>query len=214
MSHSVSGSVTGSTTGSVTGSTTGRVSGLGVGGIVDLLATGAARPLRHGSSVSQLDHALQTAALIGRQAPDDHELMAAGLVHDIGHLVPGVGDAEHAAAAAATVRGALGDRVADLVALHVEAKRYLVATEPGYGAELASDSVASLANQGGSMSPDEVSAFEALPLAPAAAALRRADDSGKVDGLVVRDLAHWVPLLRGLAGSGRDVGDDPGERGG
>ena len=87
--------------------------------------------------------------------------------------------------------------MADLVALHVEAKRYLVATEPGYGAELASDSVASLANQGGSMSPDEVSAFEALPLAPAAVALRRADDSGKVDGLVVRDLGRWVPLLRG-----------------
>jgi len=89
--------------------------------------------------------------------------------------------------------------VADLVALHVQAKRYLVATEPGYGAELASDSVASLANQGGSMSPDEVAAFGALPLAPAAVALRRADDRGKVEGLVVRGLGHWVPLLQGLS---------------
>ena len=173
--------------------------GLGVGEIVDLLATGAARPLRDGSSVSQLDHALQTAALLEREAPDDRELLAAGLVHDIGHLVPGVGDDAHAGAAAEAVRAAVGDRVADLVALHVQAKRYLVATEPVYGAELASDSVASLANQGGSMSPDEVAAFGALPLAPAAVALRRADDSGKVEGLVVRDLGHWVPLLQGLS---------------
>ena len=49
------------------------------------------------------------------------------------------------------------------------------------------------------MSPVEVAAFGALPLAPAAVALRRADDSGKVEGLVVRDLGHWVPSCRALS---------------
>ena len=95
-----------------------------------------------------------------------------------------------------------GARVAGLVALHVEAKRYLVATEPGYGAGLGPDSVASLATQGGSASPGEVADFAALPLASGAIALRRADDSGKVEGLVVGDLPSWVPLLRWLSERG------------
>ena len=102
-------------------------------------------------------------------------------------------------AGAGAVGAALGARVAGLVALHVEAKRYLVATEPGYGAGLGPDSVASLATQGGAASPREVSDFAALPLAGAAVALRRADDSGKLEGLVVGDLPSWVPLLRGLS---------------
>jgi len=183
-----------------------HAAGLGVDEIIELLARGAGRPLRDGSSVSQLDHALQTASLLEREVPADHELAAAGLVHDIGHLMPGVGDEAHAAVAAEAVRRALGSRVAGLVALHVAAKRYLVAVEPAYGAELASDSVASLAAQGGPMSPDEVATFAALPSAPAAVALRRADDRGKVEALVVRDLDHWVPLLQGLSEQGGTTG--------
>ena len=167
--------------------------------IVQLLAAAAARRLYTGAAVSQLDHALQTAALLRHRYPDDPELAAAGLVHDIGHLLPGVGDAAHASAGAGAVGAALGARVAGLVALHVEAKRYLVATEPGYGAGLGPDSAASLATQGGPASPREVSDFAALPLAGAAVALRRADDSGKIEGLVVGDLPSWVPLLQGLS---------------
>ena len=177
-----------------------RPPGLGTDEIVRLLAAAAARPLYAGAAVSQLDHALQTAALLQDRYPDDPELAAAGLVHDIGHLLPGVGDAAHASAGAAAVRTALGARVAGIVALHVEAKRYLVATEPGYGGGLGPDSVASLVTQGGAASPREAAAFAALPLAGAAVALRRADDSGKVEGLVVGDLPSWVPLLRGLSG--------------
>jgi predicted HD phosphohydrolase len=179
-----------------------RPPGLRVDEMVQLLAGGAARPLHAGTSVSQLDHALQTAALLLRRHPGDLELAAAGLVHDIGHLLPGVDDEAHAGAGADAVRAALGHRVAGLVALHVEAKRYLVATEPGYGDALGTDSVASLATQGGSLSEDEVAAFEALPLAPEATSVRRADDSGKVEGLAVRDLRWWAPLLRGLSEPG------------
>ena len=65
----------------------------------------AGRPPGHGRSdpqlsptvpVSQLDHALQTAALLERSHPDDDELAVAGLVHDIGHLLPGGTDEAHA----------------------------------------------------------------------------------------------------------------------
>jgi predicted HD phosphohydrolase len=172
---------------------------LSVDAITQLLATGADRPLRFGATVTQLDHALQTASLLQQERPDDTELAVAGLVHDLGHLMPGVGDDAHARVAAASVRNALGTRVADLVELHVDAKRYLVATEPDYGNLLAQDSVASLREQGGPMSDDEVAAFRAHPLAADAVRLRRADDNGKVDGLAVRDLSEWEPVLRRIS---------------
>jgi predicted HD phosphohydrolase len=84
------------------------------------------------------------------------------------------------------------------VGLHVEAKRYLVARQSAYAQVLAADSVASLALQGGAMSADEQRAFERLPHAPRALELRRADERGKVDGLVVAGLGEWMELLRAL----------------
>ena len=137
---------------------------------------------------THLDHALQTATVL-RQA---------GLVHDIGHLLPGVGDAEHAEAGAEAVRAALGDRVAGPVGLHVEAKRYLVARQSTYAEVLAADSVASLALQGGAMSADEQRVFERQPHAPRALDLRRADERGKVDGLEVAGLGEWMRVVRAL----------------
>ena len=123
----------------------------------------------------------------------------AGLVHDIGHLLPGGTDEAHATDAAGAVRRTLGERVAGTVGLHVEAKRYLVATEGGYGGVLTTDSVRSLERQGGELSRDEAATFLAAPFARDAVTLRRADDSGKVEGLVVGDLSSWVPLLRDVA---------------
>jgi predicted HD phosphohydrolase len=176
------------------------VGDLSVEEIVGYVVSGAQWTLSPTVPVTQLDHALQTAALLDREHPDDTELAVAGLVHDIGHLLPGGTDETHAADAASAVRAALGERVAGIVGLHVEAKRYLVATEPGYGGELTGDSVVSLGRQGGSLAADEVAAFEALPLAADAVTLRRADDHGKAAGLQVPGVDHWVPVLRALSG--------------
>jgi predicted HD phosphohydrolase len=168
---------------------------------------GSAQDLGHAAVRSDempfthLDHALQTAAVLRHRAPDDPELAVAGLVHDIGHLLPGVGDAEHAAAGAAAVRAALGERVAALVGLHVEAKRYLVARQATYKGGLAADSVASLALQGGPMTSEEQESFERLPYAHDALMLRRADESGKVDGLLVSGLGEWMQRVRQLHAS-------------
>jgi predicted HD phosphohydrolase len=46
----------------------------------------------------------------------------------------------------------------------------------------------------------------ARPWAQDAVTLRRADDSGKVEGLVVGDLASWEPLLRDLSRRARASG--------
>jgi predicted HD phosphohydrolase len=168
--------------------------------LVDLLATvGPTRQLSPQVPVSQLDHALQTAALLERDHPDDLELAVAGLVHDLGHLLPGGTDEAHAGDGADAVRGALGERVAAIVALHVEAKRYLVGVEGGYDDELSADSVISLRRQGGSLGAAAADAFARLPLAGAAVTLRRADDHGKAEGLLVRPLEWWVPRLQALS---------------
>ncbi|HEX4127238.1 MAG TPA: HD domain-containing protein [Acidimicrobiales bacterium] len=169
---------------------------LDVDAMLAVLGTGAARMLSPGVPVSQLDHALQTGALLAHLHPGDDELAAAGLVHDIGHLLPGGTDEAHADDAARAVRRALGERVAGIVGLHIQAKRYLVATEAGYGGVLTDDSVVSLGHQGGAMAADEAADFLARPWASDAVTLRRADDSGKVEGLAVGDLASWVPLLQ------------------
>jgi predicted HD phosphohydrolase len=175
--------------------------------ILELLRSGAGVALAPGLALSQLDHALQTASSLSTTHPGDAELAAAGLVHDIGHLLPGVRDEAHAAAGAGAVRAALGGRVAGLVALHVDAKRYLMATDPGYADTLAADSAASLTHQGGSLSATEAEAFRVRPLADAALALRRADEGAKAVGRRVEGLDHWVPHLRKLSdGGGRSEG--------
>jgi predicted HD phosphohydrolase len=85
------------------------------------------------------------------------------------------------------------------VGLHVAAKRYLVASDGGYGGALSNDSVVSLGRQGGAMTEQEAATFLAQPWASDAVTLRRADDGAKVEGLVVRDLAGWAPLLHAVS---------------
>jgi predicted HD phosphohydrolase len=176
------------------------VVGLNADELIDLLGTGVGYPLSPGSGVSQLDHALQTARLLRRLHPGDPELAVAGLVHDVGQLLPGGRDETHAEDAATAVHEALGERVAGIVGLHVEAKRYLVAVESGYGGVLSSDSVTSLGRQGGAMGPEEVAAFLALPFASDAVSLRRADDQGKDEDDVAvvgpGELGRWAAELR------------------
>lgn len=175
---------------------------LNVDEIVAVLAGGERQPLSPGQPVTQLEHALQTAAILRRDTPDDLELAIAGLVHDLGQMLPGGRDEMHAADGAAAVRVALGERVAEIVALHVEAKRYLVATEDHYKEKLAGDSVASLGRQGGVLRSGEVAGFLSRPWASDAVTLRRADDRGKVEGLGVDGLDQWVPLLREVSEKG------------
>ncbi|MFE9611250.1 hypothetical protein [Streptomyces sp. NPDC006012] len=103
-----------------------------------------------------------------------------------GRAVPG----KHGAAA---VAGLLGQRVARLVALHIPARRYLAATDPGLA--LSPESARTLGCQGGAMAPEEAAAFESDPDFGAAVALRRADDAGKVVGLRVPGLDRWRPVV-------------------
>lgn len=148
--------------------------------------------------VAALPHLLQTAELLAEGFPDDPGLIAAGLVHDLASaLEPGIAD--HARAGAALVRELLGDRVANLVAGHTDAKRYLVAVEPGYASSLSPNSTLTLAAQGGSMTAAEQASFRAHPGWTDLVALRRADDAAKVPGREVRPAPEWRELLDAVA---------------
>jgi predicted HD phosphohydrolase len=161
------------------------------------LALMGERPSDEGPGITELDHGLQCAAELRATAPGDVELHIAGLVHDIGHGRAHIRD--HAWAGADAVRGLLGDRVAELVGLHINAKRYLVTTDTAYRAILSPASIRTLALQGGDMSPEETARFEAWPSWRDALRLRRADEAAKSPGRDVPGLGAWLPALRAVA---------------
>jgi|SRR5436190_14103684 len=176
-----------------------------VGELLDLLASceGFYDSLGDdGDPIPILDHSLQCAARVAERAPDDEELIVAGLVHDIGHRLQPGHPAEHGVIAADAVRGLLGPRVAALVELHVPAKRYLVTVDDGYRAVLSSGSTASLGRQGGKLSDAERAALERRPELADALTLRRADEAAKDRDAVVPGLDHWRPMVERVANSG------------
>jgi len=103
---------------------------------------------------------------------------------------------DHGAAGARWLEPRVGTRVAWLAAQHVPAKRYLVASDPGYLAALSEVSARTLQAQGGPMSVAEVEAFRANPDWRLAVTLREIDDRSKVPGAVVPDLDAYRPALR------------------
>ncbi len=148
-----------------------------------------------GDPIPILAHSLQCAARLSEVAPDDDELIVAGLVHDIGHRLQPAHPVEHGVVAADAVRDLLGDRVAALVELHVPAKRYLVTVDDGYRASLSAGSTASLARQGGALDDAERAAVERRPELEDALTLRRADEAAKRPDALVPGLDHWRPMM-------------------
>jgi predicted HD phosphohydrolase len=143
-----------------------------------------------GEAVSMTEHGLQAAhfaQLDGARA----SIIAAALLHDIGHLIATVPEAT----GARWLSKWFGAEVAEPVRLHVRAKRYLCAVDPAYFSQLSPASVLTLKLQGGPMSADEVESFEAEPGYRDAVLVRRCDDRGKVAGLATRQLRDYEGLL-------------------
>ena len=163
-----------------------------------------------GEEVTQLAHALQCATFAQQSGADD-SLVAAALLHDIGHLVNpkdegaaarGI-DAAHEKVGAAFLARWFGPAVTAPIAQHVNAKRYLCQAEDGYFGKLSDESVRSLAVQGGPYSAAEAAAFRARPYAEAAVALRRWDELAKDPEMKTPSLADFRPVLeRALGASG------------
>lgn len=168
---------------------------------------------RHGAStygeqVSQLEHMLQSAELAEQDGAGD-ALIIAALLHDIGHFeLPEPEDAEHLTAdaahevvAARVLATLFGPEVWRPVALHVAAKRYLCATEPGYLEALSPASLASLKVQGGVFTPAQATRFAQTPYARDAIRLRHYDDGAKrTDYKTPGLMSHKERMMRLEAG--------------
>jgi phosphonate degradation associated HDIG domain protein len=159
-----------------------------------------------GEPVTQLEHALQSAALA--QAEDASEaLVAAALLHDLGHLVNDQGDTPsargvddlHQFHGAHFLKRWFGREVLEPIRLHVPAKRYLCATRPGYLEALSPDSQRSLVLQGGVYGEAEAKEFMSQLYAADAVRLRLWDDAAKVAGLRTPSFASYVPMLERVA---------------
>lgn len=121
-----------------------------------------------GEPISQTSHMIQCAMLA--MGEGEKELTIGAFLHDIGHLLKhkqntesmgsfGVVNHEGVGAAYLRERG-FSNRICAIVANHVAAKRYLVATDEMYASKLSPASRETLKWQGGPMTNKEVKAFK------------------------------------------------------
>ncbi|MBV8994292.1 MAG: HD domain-containing protein [Pseudonocardiales bacterium] len=157
-------------------------------------------------TVTQTEHALQTAALAHHNGASA-ELELAALLHDIGHLLVGEHagidgflhqDLHHERLGARLLQRWLPPAVTEPIRLHVAAKRYLVATDPAYARALSQASTRSLAVQGGPMSGPELDAFAQSRYAADACRLRRWDDAAKAPHATTNDVEHYRRTVESL----------------
>lgn len=187
-----------------------------VGHVMDALAT--QEEYCYGEGLNMLEHALQ-AAHCATHDGEPNDAVLACLLHDVGNtsaardvwkaetgedppmlLSPKdekIGYSRHSDMGGAYLRHAgFALEVHNAVALHVAAKRALVAMDPSYMAELSQASVDTLTHQGGPLSPSELEEFHALPGSAVALRLRRHDDRAKEPGLAVPRLETYRELVR------------------
>ncbi|MFD5465448.1 phosphonate degradation HD-domain oxygenase [Kitasatospora sp. NPDC127059] len=158
-----------------------------------------------GEAVTMAEHMLQAATAAEAAGAPDH-LVAAALLHDVGHFQGGLHgrdlmlgqDNRHSHSGADWLARWFGPEVTEPVRLHVAAKRYLCAVEPGYRARLSEASEYTLTVQGGPMDADEAAAFAELPGAVDAVAVRRWDEQAKEPDAKTPDFEHYRPLLASL----------------
>jgi len=152
-----------------------------------------------GEAVTMAQHMLQAAAR-AEEAGAPGALVAAALLHDIGHfqgpvsgeeLMAGT-DNRHSHTGADRLVDWFGPEVTEPIRLH------LCAVEPEYFGRLSEASAYTLKVQGGPMSLAEVAGYEANPYAADGVAVRRWDDEGKDPEASAPDFAHFRPSLAAL----------------
>jgi gamma-butyrobetaine dioxygenase len=158
-----------------------------------------------GEQVTVAVHLLQAGALAQRAGAAE-PLVAAALLHDVGHLIGPVSgralmagtDNHHGDSGADWLGRWFPPAVTEPVRLHVAAKRYLCAVEPGYFDRLSDASRYTLGLQGGTMSAAEVTEFIAHPYARDALAVRRWDEAAKDPDAWAPGFDRYRTLLRRL----------------
>lgn len=155
-----------------------------------------------GEAVSQTEHALQ-AAYAAEQAGESPELIVAALLHDIGHLLhkhdencatQGIDDLHETIGAQWLIRY-FPPEVTEPIRLHVDAKRYLCATDAQYLSQLSPASRLSLHLQGGPFELPELEAFENNTWYESALRLRGWDEAAKIPGYETPELEYFLTYV-------------------
>ena len=156
-----------------------------------------------GEEVTMAGHMLQ-AATLAEEADAGDELIAAALLHDIGHYTNEFPDDAqdrgidnlHEEAGAAVLEPYFPAVVVDCVRHHVAAKRYLCATDPSYVDRLSPASVHTLNLQGGPMCVEEIDDFRSLAHLDAIIQVRFWDEASKIKDLPTPTFSHYAPVLQ------------------
>ncbi len=142
-----------------------------------------------GEPVTKLEHMVQSAE-IAHEKSYTEELILAALLHDIGHIcepltvdndMDGLGllDHEYIGAQFLKDRG-FSEKIIQVVANHVPAKRYLCYKYPSYLSQLSEASLQTLQLQGGVMTYHEAIRFEQNPFIEDIIAIRKIDEQAKI----------------------------------
>ncbi|MDR3550857.1 MAG: HDIG domain-containing protein [Candidatus Babeliales bacterium] len=161
-----------------------------------------------GEQVSQLEHALQAAhqaMLAQKNDPSiDNDNIIAALLHDIGHgyagknlrEMDGFGVVEHDKIGGAflAARG-FSAKVVNLVAGHVDAKRYRVFKDKNYHDQLTYASQQTLIRQGGPMTAQEATSFENNPYFAHILLIRSWEEKAKTPGALTPDFEFFKIII-------------------
>eukprot|EP01063_Lacrimia_lanifica_P027920 TRINITY_DN3990_c0_g1_i1.p1 TRINITY_DN3990_c0_g1~~TRINITY_DN3990_c0_g1_i1.p1 ORF type:complete len:480 (+),score=172.67 TRINITY_DN3990_c0_g1_i1:69-1508(+) len=162
---------------------------------------------RYDAHITQVEHALQTAAF-ARDAGEGEAFQLACFLHDVGHLLlnehSGDGaflerDRKHESVGYLYLKQYFPADVAAPALFHVLAKRYLCSVDPAYHASLSAASQRSFEVQGGRLPAADLARLEGNPKFAAAVRLRRYEDAGKAadrKDLGGVDYAYCEALMR------------------
>jgi len=156
-----------------------------------------------GEPISQTSHMIQCSMLA--MGEGEVELTIGAFLHDIGHLLKheqkteamgtfGVVNHEGIGASYLYKRG-FSDRICAIVANHVAAKRYLVATDEMYASKLSLASRETLKWQGGPMTDKEAKAFKNHSYFEDIIKVRLWDEKAKVKNMHLLPISFFHKLI-------------------
>ncbi|KAL3863088.1 hypothetical protein ACJMK2_004924 [Sinanodonta woodiana] len=160
-----------------------------------------------GECVSKTEHSIQC-AMLAEKEECPNEVVLGAFLHDIGHLIGldqgleemitdqvNLGTQDHCKVGGDYLREmGFSDIVCEIVAGHVEAKRYLVYKDHKYYKNLSSASKKTLEHQGGPMTSDEALAFEKSPLFDIIVRMRTWDEKAKEPDIELEPLEKYMKM--------------------